>query len=121
MKTLLCYTFTSKKLPDFIPYFFDDTFNENSSIFKVVKYVEINKESDFQNDFCNRNKKEHFDEIYIIQKDKIRLHSFYKPVNEFTYSSFEDLGALLCMSSLGNLDVDALIDIHTEKGVEFKV
>ena len=43
---VLCYTFTGKKLPDFIPYFFNDTINENSKIFDLVEYIKVNSEKD---------------------------------------------------------------------------
>lgn len=36
MKSLLCYTFTGKKLPDFIPYFFEDTMNYDTNFYKRV-------------------------------------------------------------------------------------
>ena len=118
---VLCYTFTGKKLPDFIPYFFYDTIDENSDIFEIIDYVKVDNEQDIQDDFNTKNPNDYFREIYVILNDKIRLNSFTKPINECTYTSFEDLCALLDMSSLGDLNVNELIDYYVKEGVEFKV
>ncbi len=32
---------------------------------------------------------------HVILENKIRLHSFYKPIAEYKFCSFKDLGALL--------------------------
>lgn len=121
MKSLLCYTFTGKKLDDFIPYFFNDTINKNSRIFNLVKYVNIKSEQEFKSDFYNKNRNKYFDEIYVILDNKIRLHSFYKSYNEYSFCSFEDLCSLLSMSQIGELDIDGIIEYYIEEGVEYKI
>ena len=118
---VLCYTFTGKKLPDFIPYFFEDTMNYDTTFYERVDYVKINTNYDIENDIKNKQTNDYFNEIYVILEDKIRLNSFTRPLNEYTYCSFEDLCILLSMTSLNNLNANELIDYHTEKGVEFKV
>lgn len=120
MRSLLCYTFTGKKLPDFIPYFFEDSFEKNSRFFKVVEYVKVNNELEFQNDFYNKDKNNHFYEVYVILENKIRLHSFSKPVNEYTYCSFRDLCSVLSMSEIGDLDINEMINYYIESGIEYK-
>lgn len=121
MKKILCYTFTGKKLSDFIPYFFEDTMNHDTNFYKRVDYIKVNSEKNIKNDLINRNQVNYLNEIYVILEDKIRLNSFTKPINECTYTSFEDLCALLDMSSLGDLNVNELIDYYVKEGVEFKV
>lgn len=111
---VLCYTFTGKKLSDFIPYFFYDTINENSKIFDLVEYVTVDSEKDILKDFNTKNYKNYFNEIYVILENKIRLNSFTKPLNEYTYCSFEDLCSLLSMSNLSSLDVDQQIDNYIQ-------
>lgn len=118
---VLCYTFTGKKLSDFIPYFFYDTINENSKIFDLVEYVTVDSEKDILKDFNTKNYKNYFNEIYVILEDKIRLNSFSRPLNEYTYCSFEDLCALLDMTSLGDLNINDMIDYYVQDGVEFKI
>nr|APZ80118.1 hypothetical protein [Debaryomyces hansenii]APZ80122.1 hypothetical protein [Debaryomyces hansenii]AUG89700.1 hypothetical protein [Debaryomyces hansenii] len=117
---VLCYTFTGKKLPDFIPYFFNDTINENSSIFKVIEYIKVNNEKDIKDDFNTRKSEDYLEEIYIILEDKIRLHSFNRPLNQYTYCSFRDLCSVLTMSNLSNLDIDEMIDYYTESKIPYK-
>lgn len=121
MRSLLCYTFTGKKLSDFIPYFFYDTINENSKIFDLVEYVIVDSEKDILKDFNTKNYKNYFNEIYVILEDKIRLNSFSRPLNEYTYCSFKDLCALLDMTSLGDLNINDMIDYYVQDGVEFKI
>lgn len=111
---VLCYTFTGKKLPDFIPYFFDDTIHEKSRIFNIIDYIKVNTEQDIKNDLINRKCDDYFNEIYVILENKIRLNSFTKPLNEYTYCSFEDLCSLLSMSNLSSLDVDQQIDNYIQ-------
>lgn len=79
------------------------------------------KEYDIENDIKNKQINDYINEIYVILEDKIRLNSFSRPLNEYTYCSFEDLCILLSMTSLGELDVDDQIDYYTESGIEFKV
>ena len=117
---LLCYTFSGKKLHDFIPYFIDDTVNERMSIFKVTDYIKVNNEQDIQNDFDTRNSENYLEEIYVILENKIRINSFDRPLNQYTYCSFNSLCSLLSMSDLSSLEIDQLIDSYVEDGIEYK-
>lgn len=56
---------------------------------------------------------------HVILENKIRLHSFYKPIAEYKFCSFKDLGALLWMTELG--DVDDQIAYYLQEGIEFEV
>lgn len=120
MKKVLCYTFTDKKLQDFIPYFFVDTINESSRIFNIIDYVKADSEQNIQDDFITRNQENYLDEIYIILKDKIRLHSFDRPLSQYTYCSFKNLCSALCQTEIGTLDVEQAIDYYIEFGAEFE-
>lgn len=79
------------------------------------------KEYDIENDIKNKQINDYINEIYVILEDKIRLNSFSRPLNEYTYCSFEDLCALLDMTSLGDLNINDMIDYYVQDGVEFKI
>ncbi|ODQ76877.1 hypothetical protein BABINDRAFT_26464, partial [Babjeviella inositovora NRRL Y-12698] len=85
---------------------------ENNFVNDMIEYVNVKNEEEKAEDIANRNDEDYYNEIFTLMKDKIKIKSFTRNLDEFSFTNYDLILSVLSLINVQKFDVEDTIDSY---------